>query len=205
MMRLFNSSSKLVLLLATSRRLCQPVSAFISAVWSKNIVISTLPGESPISNPTPTTLCYLVSAASPHRNRLFSSFAGGDGEGQPQIQHIGKEQMEEIVEDYEEGGRDESGYVIIDVREPDEIAYTGKLSPNTHNVPLGVLAQYQVFSMDEDEFEEVCGFPKPDLDETLVFTCAAGIRSSHACQFAAMAGYSKLVNYRGGANEWFRG
>jgi rhodanese-related sulfurtransferase len=133
-------------------------------------------------------------------SRVFSSFGGGDG---PTINHIGKEQMEEILEDYEEGGREESGYVIIDVREPDEIAFTGKVSPNTHNIPLGVLVQYQVFSMDDDDFEDLCGFRKPSLDETLVFTCAAGIRSTHACNFAAQSGFSNLINYRGGANEWF--
>ena len=132
--------------------------------------------------------------------RVFSSFGGEDGP--PMINHIGKEQMEEIIEDYEEG-REESGYVVIDVRDPDEIAFTGKVSPNTHNIPLGVLVQYQVFSMDDDDFEDTCGFPKPSLDETLVFTCAAGIRSTHACNFAAQGGYSNLVNYRGGANEWF--
>jgi rhodanese-related sulfurtransferase len=127
----------------------------------------------------------------------------GDRNDDPRIRNVSKEEMEEIIEDYEEGGREASGYVIIDVREPSEIAATGKLSPNTLSVPLGVLAQYQIFQMDEEDFEEVCGFPKPTLDETLVFTCAAGIRSTHACNFAAMSGYSKLINYSGGANEWF--
>lgn len=111
--------------------------------------------------------------------------------------------MEEIVEDYEEGGREESGYVVLDVREPNEVVFTGSLSPNTINLPLQLLAQQNVFSLDEDDFEEVCGFAKPTPDETLVFSCAAGIRSVQAAQFAAMNGYTKLVNYKGGANEWF--
>lgn len=135
--------------------------------------------------------------------RLFSSFGTGDGTG-PSIENVGKEEMEEILEDYEAGGREESGYVVIDVREPHEVAYTGKLSPNTHTLPLGAIAQGNVFGLEDDEFEEICGFPKPDLSETLVFTCAAGIRSTHACNFAAQNGFSNLVNYRGGANEWFR-
>ena len=111
--------------------------------------------------------------------------------------------MEEILEDYEEGGREESGYVVMDVREPMEVASTGSLSPNTINLPLQLLAQQNVFALDGDDFEEVCGFPKPTFDETLVFSCAAGIRSVHAAQFAAMNGYTNLVNYKGGANEWF--
>lgn len=86
-----------------------------------------------------------------------------------------------------------------------EVAATGKVSPNTHTLPLSILGSQQVFDMDEDEFEIVCGFPKPTPDETLVFTCAAGIRSKNACAYAAQSGYTQLVNYMGGAYEWFAG
>ena len=44
--------------------------------------------------------------------------------------------------------------------------------------------------MSEDDFEEEYGFAKPDLDETLVFTCKAGIRSQAAAQ---MGTYSKHI------------
>jgi rhodanese-related sulfurtransferase len=120
------------------------------------------------------------------------------------IQHIGREAMEEILEDLEDGGgREESMYVVIDVRRPDEIAYTGKLSPSVHSIPVEVIAAQNVFEMDPETFQEEFGFDKPTPDETLVFTCAAGIRSVSACNLAARAGYTKLVNYMGGANEWF--
>lgn len=138
---------------------------------------------------------YVFSA----NTRLFSS--GGSPE--VVLQNIGKEEMEEILEDYEEGGREESGYVVMDVREEHEIQFTGKLSPNTLTLPLQKLMRYNVFALPEDEFEEICGFEKPSMDETMVFSCAAGIRSVHAANFAAESGYSKLVNYMGGANEWF--
>ena len=42
------------------------------------------------------------------------------------------------------------------------------------------------------------------MDQTIVFSCKAGIRSMHAAQFAAMSGYTKLTNYIGGADDWFR-
>jgi hypothetical protein len=93
--------------------------------------------------------------------RLFSSSGG-----EPQLQNIAKEEMEEIVEDYEQGGREESGYVILDVRQPGEIEYTGKLSPNTLTLPLQELAQYNAFALEEDEFEEIFGFDKPTPDES---------------------------------------
>jgi rhodanese-related sulfurtransferase len=132
------------------------------------------------------------------KTSLMSSSSHG-----PTLQNIGKEEMEEIIEDYENGGREDSGYILLDVREEGEIAFTGKLSPNTITFPLQKLMQLQAFEMDGDDFQMSFGFEKPRLDETLVFSCAAGVRSVHAANFAAEAGYTKLVNYRGGANEWF--
>jgi rhodanese-related sulfurtransferase len=71
-------------------------------------------------------------------------------------------------------------------------------------MPLPVIVQYGLFALDEQDFEELMGCPKPTLDETIVFSCAAGIRSVYAAKYAAQqGGYSKLVNYMGGAYEWF--
>ena len=146
----------------------------------------------------------------------------------PPIQQIGKAEMQEIVQDYENGGREDSGYCIIDVRNPNEIQNTGKISENTNSLPLPFLAENNVFEMDEDDFEAVCGFTKPGFDETLVFSCGAGkykdpvgltcsskyshqvssrfskgVRSQNAAYLASLSGYTKLVNYMGGSNEWF--
>ena len=44
-------------------------------------------------------------------SRLFSSSMDG-----PTMTNIDKEAMTEIIEDYEEGGREGSGYVVMDVR-----------------------------------------------------------------------------------------
>lgn len=133
-------------------------------------------------------------------SRLFSSFGGVQD---VQLRNIGKEEMEEIVEDYEAGGREQSGYLIMDVREVDEVVDTGKLSPNTQTLPLSLISAINVFAMNDEDFEEKCGFPKPSFDETLVFSCRSGVRSVKAAQFAAMNGYTQLVNYKGGASEWF--
>jgi rhodanese-related sulfurtransferase len=142
--------------------------------------------------------------ASIRESRLFSSLSNdGSSAQQVNLKHVGWEEMQQLVEEYESSGRDGSGLVVIDVREPHEIEFTGKVSPNTYTLPLGVVAQYNVFTMDNDDFEEVTGFKKPSMDETIIFSCAAGVRSVHACNFAARAGYSQLVNYMGGANEWF--
>ena len=124
--------------------------------------------------------------------------------GRLDIKHVGFAEMKVLVEDYEELGRDATGMVIIDVRNPDEIIHTGKISANTISMPLPIIMQHGIFGLDEDDFEELTGIVKPSLDETIVFTCAAGIRSVYAANYAAQqGGYSKLVNYMGGAYEWF--
>ena len=60
----------------------------------------------------------------------------GGGETTGTLKHVALEEMKGIIEDYEELGREGSGVVVIDVRNPDEIARTGKLSPNTHTCLL---------------------------------------------------------------------
>jgi rhodanese-related sulfurtransferase len=113
------------------------------------------------------------------------------------------EEMDSILDDYEELGREGSGLLVMDVRNEDEVAFTGQLSPNTKTLPLPLILQANVFALEENEFEELCGFPKPSPEETLVFSCAAGIRSVSAARMAAQSGYTRLINYTGGANEWF--
>ena len=61
------------------------------------------------------------------------------------------------------------------------------------------------FNMDEKTFEAQFNFPKPNVEDTLVFTCKAGLRSQQAAQLAAMAGYKTIINYEGGADDWFGG
>jgi rhodanese-related sulfurtransferase len=111
--------------------------------------------------------------------------------------------MKELIEQYETKGRAASGMVVMDVRGEEEVRMTGKLSEHTHTLPLPYINQRRAFALDEEEFEEAFGFMKPQLDEMLVFTCKAGVRSDYAAQIAGMEGYTNLINYTGGANEWF--
>mmetsp|Transcript_4651 Transcript_4651/g.13151 ORF Transcript_4651/g.13151 Transcript_4651/m.13151 type:complete len:174 (-) Transcript_4651:310-831(-) len=126
------------------------------------------------------------------------------GDQMPPINRVQKDVFSQIIDEYESEGRDASGYVVIDVRGEEEVAFTGKVSPNTYTLPLPLIAQEGAFNLDDDDFEEQYGWAKPGLDETLVFTCKAGVRSNYAAQYAAMSGYSKLFDYIGGADEWFR-
>lgn len=121
----------------------------------------------------------------------------------PKVTEIGKDDMKEIVEDLENSSRDESGYVIIDVRNFDEIESTGKIADCVYSLPLPMVSE-GAFDKSEKEFEDLYGFAKPSLDETIVFSCKAGIRAMKAANIAAQSGYTNLVSYSGGADEWFK-
>ena len=154
--------------------------------------------------PSATSSLYKVSGT-PFASRAnhITSTRRYMSSGEP-VTTIDKQGLNEILEDIENSSREESGYVVIDVRGQDEIAYTGKLADCVETLPLPLIAQAGAFSMSEEDFEESFGFAKPGLDETIVFSCKAGIRSMHAAQLAQMAGYSNLVNYSGGSDDWFR-
>lgn len=118
------------------------------------------------------------------------------------VPRIDKAAMTEIIEDVFNSSREESGYVIIDVRGQDEIAATGKLNDVVETLPLPYIAE-GALTMDGEDFKEQFGFEKPSYDETIVFTCKAGIRSASAAKLAQMAGYTDILDYMGGSNEWF--
>ena len=116
------------------------------------------------------------------------------------FRNIGWREMVDIVDQLEDGSDD---YCVIDVRTVPEVQATGALGTGIHVIAVQDIMQRNVFGMDADDFEQEYGFEKPLPDQPIVFTCAAGIRSVYACQAAAAAGYTQLINYTGGANEWF--
>lgn len=182
---------------------------FLSRALSINVAASSFVPSSRFSfltRSTPSiTNKYSPTAHTSVRVRKSQAVFMSTGEQQqPTLTHIEKAEMMEILSHVENGTGDVS-YVVIDVRGFDEVASTGKLSESVHTLPLPVIASAGAFKLDEETFEEEFQFPKPKPDETLVFTCKAGIRSQQAAQFAAMSGYTKLVNYVGGADDWFGG
>ena len=52
-------------------------------------------------------------------------------------------ELQKILNDIT-NGNGESGYVVIDVRGEDEVAYTGKISSHVHTLPLPLIAQVRV-------------------------------------------------------------
>jgi rhodanese-related sulfurtransferase len=76
---------------------------------------------------------------------------------------------------------------IIDVRRPDE--WSGPMGhiPGAKHIVLDTLPDH----MDQ--------IPK---DKPVIFVCAAGGRSSRACEFALEEGYTNIYNMKGGMSAW---
>ena len=89
-------------------------------------------------------------------------------------------------------------YVLIDVREKEELAYG--MIPTAHNVPLHEL-EY-AFELLPGDFEKKYGFAKPSKEECVMFYCRTGGRSAMASAFAEHAGYIHVKNYAGSVYDW---
>lgn len=82
--------------------------------------------------------------------------------------------------------KDESGYLIVDVREPDEFA-SGHI-PDAINVPLGTIEGTEVAEM-------------PDKDQLIMLYCRSGRRSALAGAALADMGYTNVIDF-GGVLSW---
>lgn len=156
--------------------------------------------EAFVTSRSANKLSFLGHALGPPRTFLNS----GNGASEEQsVTDIDKEEMTEVLSQLE--GDNNNNYVVIDVRGADEIMMgTGTMSEKVHILPLPQITA--AFDLDEKSFEAQFNFPKPSAeDDTLVFTCKMGGRSQQAAQIAAMSGYKNIINYTGGADDWFGG
>lgn len=94
--------------------------------------------------------------------------------------------MQEITATELKERMDNGDVQLIDVRQPDEFAFT-KIE-GAKLIPLGEI----VSRMDE-----------LDDSKELVLQCKVGGRSAHAIQFLTQAGYKgEMVNLKGGITAW---
>jgi rhodanese-related sulfurtransferase len=89
--------------------------------------------------------------------------------------------------------------ILIDVREPDELASTGRI-PGALNMP--VRSGADGFFLTDAEFADRFGFAAPARDAPLVFYCKAGVRSRAAAQLARQAGWADVAEYPGSWSDW---
>ncbi|TRX96900.1 hypothetical protein FHL15_002206 [Xylaria flabelliformis] len=88
---------------------------------------------------------------------------------------------------------------LIDVREPNELASTGRI-PGAVNIPI--MTAPESFHITPSEFEERFGYDRPDKDAEVVFYCKAGVRSRAASVMAREAGWTNVGEYPGSWTEW---
>ena len=82
--------------------------------------------------------------------------------------------------------QNEDGYIILDVRRPDE--YAAGHIPNAINVPNE--------SIGDEEITEL-----PDKDQLIFVYCRSGNRSKQASEKLVKLGYTNIVEF-GGINDW---
>ncbi|BFZ57372.1 hypothetical protein PYCC9005_004424 [Savitreella phatthalungensis] len=87
---------------------------------------------------------------------------------------------------------------LVDVRETDE--YAAGAIPSAVNVPLSRLEQ--LLAMSPEDYERSTGHVKPKHDETVVFYCRSGVRSSKASEIADRLGFKDIGNYKGSYLDW---
>ena len=115
---------------------------------------------------TAVLIILLLSACSPNNGNLG-------------YEQISMEEAKVIIEE-------EKGYIIVDVRTPDEFA--DKHIPNAINIPNETIGT-----------EEIAGLP--DKDQKILVYCRSGNRSKQAAEKLVKIGYTNVVEI-GGINDW---
>ena len=81
---------------------------------------------------------------------------------------------------------EESGYIILDVRTPEEFAE--KHIPGAINIPNETIGTTEIPEL-------------PDKDQLILVYCRSGNRSKQASEKLAALGYTNIVEF-GGINDW---
>src|SRR3989338_833521 len=89
---------------------------------------------------------------------------------------VSREELKQLIES-------KGKYVLIDVREKDELVHG--VIPSAHNIPLGEVEAALDFS--SEDFKKKYGFALVKSDR-LIFHCRSGGRSKKATEFALQKG-----------------
>ncbi|WWC86229.1 uncharacterized protein L201_001102 [Kwoniella dendrophila CBS 6074] len=90
--------------------------------------------------------------------------------------------------------------LIVDVREPDEVAL-GSI-PSSVNLPLSRLKDALDKGFNPGDFQKEFAFSKPTYDQNIIFFCRSGKRSANAAELANERGYPNVRNYSGSWLDW---
>lgn len=90
-----------------------------------------------------------------------------------------------------------SDYLLIDVRNKDELEYG--VIPSSVNLCLQDF--FEAFGSNENYFFNRYGFRKPSKSELVIVYCRTGNRSGVAAEYLRSKGYN-VKNYKGSIKEW---
>lgn len=108
---------------------------------------------------------------------------------------ISKEELADLI-------NKKKDYVLVDVREAHE--HEHGIIPTAKSIPLNEIpSALAPAGLSHEEFQDTYGFPKPKVDERIIFYCRSGARSGVATHLARSLGYTKAINYAGSFIDWF--
>ncbi|WVQ97329.1 hypothetical protein IAU59_004440 [Kwoniella sp. CBS 9459] len=90
--------------------------------------------------------------------------------------------------------------LVIDVREPDEVAL-GSI-PSAVNLPLSRFKDALDRGTNPGDFQREFAFTKPTFDQKIIVFCRSGKRSANAASQASEKGYHNVRNYVGSWLDW---
>ena len=93
--------------------------------------------------------------------------------------------------------QEKKGYVLIDVRDKEELSY-GMIPTEKH---LSVYELQEALQLNPEKFKAKYNFPKLGKQELIIFYCRTGHRSGMATAIATQAGYTAKT-YSGGVWEY---
>ena len=91
---------------------------------------------------------------------------------------------------------------IIDVRSRQDVESKGRL-PKSFNVSIDdILGQFRAFDFSDQEFKLIYGLNKPRKNEYFVIIGTKGVRAKPAVDRLKSLGYSNVIVYPGGFDDW---
>ncbi|XP_055612165.1 rhodanese domain-containing protein CG4456-like [Uranotaenia lowii] len=89
--------------------------------------------------------------------------------------------------------------LLIDVRQPEELAATGVI-PTSINIPLKTVRDE--LKLDDGAFQAKYGRKKPTVNDPIIFSCRSGVRAGQAAFEADQLGFKNVKNYVGSWLEY---